>query len=118
MFLISQGEKGYDIKFFGVGLNGAAKNAGFMKSFNDEPKVAIVTPVTSFPIDFFPGLLDAEFRVDAYQGKLRDLKVPSMMFIFNEAQFKKFNEKKGYTKVADFSINQDNFSMIKEYPQV
>ncbi|KAG8278301.1 uncharacterized protein LOC124355783 [Homalodisca vitripennis] len=121
VFVVSQSEKGYDIQFSATGLNGFAKNplnAGFMKSLIDEPKVAIVTPVTSFPIDFFPGLLDAEFKIDAYQGKLRDLKVPSMMFIFNEAQFKKFNEKKGYSQVADFSINQDNFSLIKEYPSV
>ncbi|KAG8278305.1 hypothetical protein J6590_023753 [Homalodisca vitripennis] len=118
VFVVSQFGEGYDIQFSDTGLIGFAKNAqnaGFMKKLNDEQMVAIVTPITSFPFDFFPGLVDAAFKISNYEGKVRDLKEPSMMFIFTESQFKNFNEKKGFTKVADLGINQDTFSLIKEY---
>ncbi|KAG8278306.1 hypothetical protein J6590_023754 [Homalodisca vitripennis] len=121
VFAISKSGEGYDIHFSESGLNGLAKNpqnAGLLKNLNEESKVAIVGPVSSFPIDSFPGLEDAKFDVAGYQGKLGNLKEPSMMMILTKDQFRKFNEKKGYAKVADLGINQDTFSVVKEYSQL
>ncbi|KAG8278308.1 hypothetical protein J6590_023756 [Homalodisca vitripennis] len=118
VLVISQSGEGYDIHHSVSGLNGLAKNrenTRVLKVLNDDSKVAIIAPLSAFPDENFPGLMDAHLKMAEFNGKLGDLKEPSIMFLLTENQFKEFNKKKGYTKVADLGINQDTFFVAKEY---
>lgn len=78
----------------------------------------MITPLAKFPFELYPGLLDKDIITPEHTDKFNSFyKEAPVMVILSEEDFKIFNEKKGYTHLADMEVSDAGFKIYKDLAQ-